>query len=251
MQFVFSKILSFLYYPFNWVLIICVIAFFTRKTLCKKRLFKLAFLFFLVFSNKFFYNKICLAYQPKPMDINTFPACNVGILLGGVAGYDKDSIGFFNQSSDRFIQTLQLYKLGKIKKIIVSGGSSKILHKEKDEASFLYQTFLNCGVNRSDLIIEDKARNTEENIFYSKQILDSLGINNGIVIITSAFHVPRTNYIAKKHGIKNSLIFPCNYIETNSYLSFSDYFLPNMKTMNDWAFLIKEWVGLGVYWIKG
>jgi uncharacterized SAM-binding protein YcdF (DUF218 family) len=251
MQFVFSKILSFLYYPFNWVLIISVIAFFTRKILWKKRLFKIALLFFFFFSNKFIYNKICLAYQPKPIDIHTFPACNVGILLGGVAGYDKDSIGFFNQSSDRFIQTLQLYKLGKIKKIIVSGGTSKILHKEKDEASYLYQSFINCGVNKSDLIIEDKARNTEENIIYSKLILDSLDINNGIVIITSAFHVPRTNYIAKKHGMNSSLIFPCNYIEINSYLSFSDYFLPNMKAMNDWAFLIKEWIGLGVYWIKG
>ena len=99
--------------------------------------------------------------------------------------------------------------------------------------------------------IKQRQRLVQNANFYSKQILDSLGINNGIVIITSAFHVPRTNYIAKKHGIKNSLIFPCNYIETNSYLSFSDYFLPNMKTMNDWAFLIKEWVGLGVYWIKG
>jgi uncharacterized SAM-binding protein YcdF (DUF218 family) len=251
MQFIISKILVFLYYPFNWIIILVLVACLSRKILIRKRFLKIALAIFIVFSNKFIYNKVSLAYQPKPLSIKSLGNYNAGILLGGIAGYDKENVGYFGQSSDRFIQTLQLYKLGKIKKIIVSGGSSKILYKEKDEASFIYQSFLNCGLDSNDIIIESKARNTEENFIFSKMILDSLNIKNDVIIITSAFHVPRTRYLTKKLGITKCLVFPCNYIETNSNFEIKDYFLPNMKTLSDWGLLIKEWIGLCVYWLKG
>ena len=102
-----------------------------------------------------------------------------------------------------------------------------------------------------NLIIESKARNTEENMHFSKLILDSLNIKADVIVVTSAFHTPRTKYLIKKLEVNNCIVFPCNYIEIDSYLAIQDYFLPNMKTLNDWGLLIKEWIGLCVYWLKG
>lgn len=247
MQFILSKILYYLFYPFNWVIILVFCSFFIKKITLRKKINLAAIVIFLLFSNKYLFNKICVAYQPKQIQIASLANYNVGIILGGLSSYDKNNIGYFGESSDRFIQTLQLYKLGKIKKIIVTGGSAKLLFNEKDEASFLYTTFINCGVNENDIIIEKKARNTEENMIFSKTILDSLKVKNDVLIITSAFHAKRSAYIAKKLGVTNYLVFPSNYIEINSNESFIDLTLPNMKTLNQWGFLIKEWVGLITY----
>lgn len=250
MQFILSKVLSFLYYPINWIILLCIIAFFIKKISLRKKTITVTLLIFIIFSNKYIYNQISLVYQPKPISTTSLNNYSVGILLGGIASYDKNNIGFFGQSSDRFIQTLQLYKIGKIQKIIVSGGSSKILNKQKDEASFIYQSFINCGVNAKDILIEPKARNTKENFIYSKKILDSLGIKKDVVIITSAFHTPRTSFLASKFGFTNYIVFPCDYKEINASLELSEYILPNMKTMHDWGLLIKEWVGLIMYAIS-
>ncbi|MEJ0032641.1 MAG: hypothetical protein WDO15_20815 [Bacteroidota bacterium] len=51
-----------------------------------------------------------------------------GILLTGVTKTDmkpKDRV-YFNRSADRATHTLQLYKLGIIRKVIVSGGSGRL-----------------------------------------------------------------------------------------------------------------------------
>ncbi len=119
MQFILSKVLSFLYYPINWIILLCIIAFFIKKISLRKKTSTVTLLIFIIFSNKYIYNQISLVYQPKPISTTSLNNYSVGILLGGIASYDKNNIGFFGQSSDRFIQTLQLYKIGKIQKIIV------------------------------------------------------------------------------------------------------------------------------------
>jgi vancomycin permeability regulator SanA len=45
--------------------------------------------------------------------------------LGGFASPDENNQGYFNQSSDRFIQTLKLYQTHTIQHILISGGNGK------------------------------------------------------------------------------------------------------------------------------
>ena len=58
------------------------------------------------------------------------------------------------------------------------------------------------GINESLIIEEDKSTNTNENIIYSKKIIDSLNKNNySVTIITNDFHCYRSKLLANKHNL--------------------------------------------------
>jgi uncharacterized SAM-binding protein YcdF (DUF218 family) len=127
----------------------------------------------------------------------------IGIVLGGITSYDRTTKeGYFNISSDRFIQTALLYKKGNIKKILVSGGQNGII-KEDDfsESAFIKSKLIDLGIPEQDILIEEVSRNTIENAKFCKQVLQQTNLdNNTIVLITSAFHMQRAKYIFEQEG---------------------------------------------------
>lgn len=83
-----------------------------------KRLILGALLLFLLFSNSYTSNYLMYAWEPKPRSIGTLPVYEVGIVLTGITNIDrlpKDRT-YFNKGADRVTHTLQLYKMGKLKK---------------------------------------------------------------------------------------------------------------------------------------
>jgi len=65
--------------------------------------------------------------------------------------------------------------------------------------------------------------------------------NAKILVITSAWHLPRTKLLAKKQGLQNLTFYPTNSLQDN--YSFEDYLLPQGDAISGWELLIKEWVG--------
>ena len=52
-----------------------------------------------------------------------------GIVLGGFSGYDKHKNRVeFNDCGDRLFYSIQLFKSGKIKNILISGGNGQLLN---------------------------------------------------------------------------------------------------------------------------
>ena len=100
-----------------------------------------------------------------------------GILLGGVSSYGKDSVSYFGDASDRFIQANKLYSSGIIKKIIVSGG--RIDDNQPKEAGFLKQQLIESGVPKADVITEDQSKNTFENAVFTNAKLNHVKFNYG------------------------------------------------------------------------
>ena len=170
----------------------------------------------------------------------------VGIVLGGYTSYDKvNKAGHFNMSSDRFIQGAWLYKKGFIKKIIVSGGQNGF-NNEDDfvEAEFVASILKDLGVPSSDIFIEGNSRNTIENAAFSYKILDSLGLKkNKVVLITSAFHMPRAKETFEKAGF-NVRPYPCAFSILPSSIRFSiDSIIPAAWAFDAWGGFLKEMVG--------
>ncbi|RYG16752.1 MAG: YdcF family protein, partial [Chitinophagaceae bacterium] len=94
----------------------------------------------------------------------------------------------------------------------------------------------------SVIIIEKESRNTKENFKYAIGILKGLNKPDAkILVITSAWHIPRTKLLAEKQGMKNVVYYPTNSLKDN--YSFEDYLLPQAKAIMGWELLIKEWVG--------
>ncbi len=250
MFFILSKILYFLLVPFYWIIILLIWRWFSKNQALKKRLLILAILFLVVFTNPCIYNMSNLAWQSKPINLSTDKKYEAGILLGGMAGYDKNNRGYFGDNADRFIQTANLYHQRIIKKIIVSGGTGSLNQEEPAEAFFLRAQFIANGVNDSDILIESRSRNTYENAIYSKKIIDSLQLKPPFVLITSAIHMKRSENVFKKTNI-DYISFPCDYKVNEENFSFDEYLIPNISLLNKWSFLLKEIVGLYVYKLTG
>lgn len=62
---------------------------------------------------------------------------------------------------------------------------------------------LSEGIQKERIVREEKATSTNENMRFSKELLDSVIPNEyKVTVITNNFHVYRTTVIAKKEGFK-------------------------------------------------
>lgn len=86
--------------------------------------YRIGFGMLLFFTNSFINNSLLKAYEAAPVKLTPSQKFNTGILLGGLVSYSPaDQTGYFNNASDRFIQTALLYQQGHINNIIVAAGS--------------------------------------------------------------------------------------------------------------------------------
>lgn len=87
--------------------------------------------------------------------------------------------------------------------LIVSGGQGN--DEIMTEGSVMYAYLERKGADMSRVYCEEQAHNTRENLQYSAEIAEGLGIDPGNpVIITSEFHLCRAKYIAKTLGMEAS-----------------------------------------------
>lgn len=250
MFFVLSKVLYFLLIPFWWIVLLLLLRLVVRNAKWKKNLGIMAVLIAVIFTNPYLHRKANLAWQPAPVDLPANRTYEAGILLGGMAGYDKNDRGYFGTSADRFIQTANLYHQGIIKKIIVTGGTGSLLQKEPAESLYLQAQLVANGVKAEDIIMESRSRNTYENAVYTKQLTDSLHLQPPFVLITSAQHMKRSVSVFNRARFQ-VLPFPCDYREIPVRETFFNTIAPDASLLYDWVFLIKEIVGLSVYTFTG
>ncbi|MES2373529.1 MAG: YdcF family protein [Bacteroidota bacterium] len=250
MFFILSKVLFFLLVPFWWIIILLIWRLLSKNQRTKKLLLLFAIIILVVFTNPFLYRATVMLWQPLPTQLSDNQKFDAGIILGGLSSHDKQGIGHFGTNADRFIQTANLYHRGIIKKIIVSGGTGKLSQDEPPEALFLRQEFIFNGVHDSDIIIENRSRNTSENAIFSKRISDSLRLKSPFILVTSAQHMRRSVSVFKKVGF-DCIPFPCDYKITSQKFSLEDTVIPNIALLKDWSDLLKEMVGLCVYRLTG
>ena len=243
-----SSLISILLSPFNWIILLLIVAWLLRKRPSKRIALFLALGIFLVFGNPWLFNLYAKKWQAKPVAIDTMKQYSCGIVAGGFASPDEKDSGYFNSTADRFIQAVKLYRLGIIKHILVSGGNGKTDDNHFREGAWVKGELKTFGVPDSVIFVEDKSNNTQENALYSKQILDSQNLKPPYLLITSAYHVPRAALIFQKAGVP-VIPFPCNYTAGRGSSSFWDL-LPRPSALMSWDIYLKETVGYFWYRIQ-
>lgn len=120
------------------------------------------------------------------------------LVLG--AGLIKDKVTPL--LAGRIDKGIEVYRKNKNSKLILSGGQGG------DEVIAEGIAMANCarekGVPESDILIEDKSKNTKENILFSYEIMSSqldFGKKPNFAIATNSYHVLRALIIAKSLGI--------------------------------------------------
>jgi uncharacterized SAM-binding protein YcdF (DUF218 family) len=199
-----------------------------------------------LFGNSWLLDWYAKNWQPSPVTIKQSDFYNCGIVPGGFASVDVDGNGFFNATSDRFIQVLKLYKQGKISHILISGGNGKKDDKNFREGEWAKGELITLGVPDSVIFTEDKSNNTADNATYAKKILDSAKLKPPFLLITSAHHVRRASLLFKNAGIP-TVPFPCSYVAGRANFTFSSL-LPQFSVLSGWEVYLKE--SLGYLWYK-
>lgn len=251
MFFILSKVLNFLLSPFNWLLLFVLVSFFVKDAKRKKRWIMLTCCWFLLFSNPYIIHKLTINWQAKQKTFQPGEQYNVGVLLSGFVGFEFSSKqGFYGAAADRFIQAVRLYKLGHIKKILITGGSGSIKRQEYKEADFVTIQLQEMGVPKQDILTENQSRNTYENALYSKKLLDSTNEKGPCLLITSAMHMKRSQQVFTKAGI-TTVAYPCNFNAINNPQEFLGSITPSHNAFTGWDNYLKEVVGLLVYKLTG
>lgn len=113
---------------------------------------------------------------------------------------------------------------------ILAGGQGP--DENISEAECMYNLITDAGIDGSRLYIENKSTSTDENIEFSKQIIDENNLSTDIVVVSSDYHLRRAEMICKKNGL-NAASIPAKS---------SEYSLPTFYT--------REVFGVWAQWLK-
>ena len=156
----------------SWIFFMLLMALFISKHQKKLVFVSLSMLFF--FSNAFIFNEFSRLWGLKK-SMNTDIQYDVGIVLGGVADFDKKSnLLNFNNYSDRLFFAKKLFLNEKINKILFSGGNGELFSNDYVEAIEMKKFLMKNGINENDILIEARSRNTHENIKNSIEICEEM-----------------------------------------------------------------------------
>jgi uncharacterized SAM-binding protein YcdF (DUF218 family) len=187
-------------------------------------------------------------------EINT--EYDVAIVLGGFSRIVKKEPNAFyiSPSGDRIIKAIQLYRAKKVKKIFISGGSGKVFMQEFKEGKIAAQFLNDVCIDTSDVLYEDKSRNTYENALFTKQYLDSLGLSQSkLLLLTSSYHMRRSMACFNKVGLVCTpfVVDPQHNSSPIDWRNPEEYLLLSVKHLSDWDVYLHELVGYLIYKFTG
>jgi uncharacterized SAM-binding protein YcdF (DUF218 family) len=116
--------------------------------------------------------------------------------------------------------------------IIVSGGQGR--GEDISEAEAMKRYLVEKGIDENIIIMENKSTSTNENLMFSKKILEESSNKNisdlDIKIITSDFHAFRSNMIGKKLGYNNISFYTNKTLPALIPVMYSREFLAVVKS---------------------
>ena len=153
---------------------------------------------------------INLAFILSPVTVKTNEKADYVILLGG--GIDKD--GKLPETVMLRVKSAAEYLKANPSVIcVVTGGTLNWLPYA--EAPAIKNQLIKSGIEEERILVEDQALDTIQNLKYSSKILADYKnvsvneiLNSSVIIVTSRFHLRRSERLAKRMGFKNVKGYP-------------------------------------------
>jgi len=251
MFFVLSKVLNFLTNPLAIVCTLLLFSMIIRNQKRKTRLFWIAFSLLLFFSNDFLANEVMGVWEVEPTPYTEITKhYEWGIVLTGVTMNDRmpDDRVYFQHGADRVVHTVELYKKGIIRKIMISGGSGRLVTTARKEADELVKAMVLMGIPVEHIAIENESRNTHESAVKVRVLMKDE--TDRALLITSAFHMRRSLACFKKVGFSVDP-FSADFYSHPRYFTPDVLLLPKPDSIMIWQKLFKEWTGMVAYKVAG
>jgi len=125
-------------------------------------------------------------------NVGDLPEAQAVLVLGAAVYRDGRLSAVFQ---DRASVALEVYKAGKVKKILVSGDHSV---GNYDEVNAAKKFFLKNGVPGQDLFVDYAGFDTYSSIYRAKNVFQV----DSIIISTQNFHLPRAMFLAQSLGVE-------------------------------------------------
>lgn len=119
---------------------------------------------------------------------------------------------------DRIITAVELYRAGRVKKILMSGDNR---NENYDEPTAMRATAVKLGVPASDVALDFAGRRTYDTCFRAKEIFEV----QKAIVVTQEFHQARAIYLCNNLGV-DSIGITANRrrYEGESYWAFREFF---------------------------
>ena len=197
-----------------------------------------------IISNKF------IAYLEKdyqPIEIADVENVDAIVVLSGMIRVigDEENLKYeFNDSVDRFFAGLDLFNNNKSPILILTRGKMP-WSLGIAEGEYLKELAIKYGVSEENIILTDEVQNTDQEAKAIKEILTE---DAKIILVTSAFHMPRAEKVFKAANI-NLIPFPVDFQNSKSKTTMMD-FIPSAGSLFDTSHFVREMIGRLYYNLK-
>jgi uncharacterized SAM-binding protein YcdF (DUF218 family) len=173
------------------------------------------------------------------------------LVLGGAIAPERSEargLAVFTDSADRIIATAELAHRYPNARIVFSGGSANLISGDAREADYAGAVFEGLGIARERLTIERRSRNTLENAEFSKALVAPKSGERWL-LVTSAFHMPRSVGLFRKAGFKVEP-YPVDW-RTGGRADLWKFGTNLDRGLTHLDIGIREWIGLAAYRVTG
>jgi len=152
-----------------------------------------------------------------------------------------------NNSAERLTAFIELARSYPEAKLVFTGGNASINRDKPTEASILNLHWHLTGLDPKRIQFENQAKNTADNAYYTKQMVDPQASSSWL-LITSALHMPRSIGVFCENNW--SLIpYPVDHQTNPDKLFNIDFDL--LGHANNLHKAVHEWLGLLAYYLTG
>ena len=151
----------------------------------------------------------------------------------------------WGEAADRIFAGIDLFKSNKAPVLILTGGKLP-WSIGVPEGEYLRDVAIDLGVPKKDILITENVENTDQEAKAIKKIL--LLDNPKVILVTSAFHMPRAQLVFEAAGI-NVIPFPVDFIIGTEKLTFMS-FIPSAGSFASTSFFVREMIGRTYYSLK-
>ena len=257
MFFYLSKIIGTILSPLNFILLLLaagVFLLFLKRPRAGTFLAALSFIAFLIFGILPTGHNMLVLLENKYARPAEMPDwVNVIFVPGGsfeTSISEGRGMPSLNDSADRITDAIALANKHLYAMLIFSGGNASLLKKERTESEDAAQFFHDLGFASDRVLYEDQSRNTYENIKFTRDLFTPLP-DEKWVVVTSAYHMPRTLAVMKNLKWQGDIIpYPSDYRTDGKFRWIPENF-NILGNMYDSHVAIHEYLGLAAYYMGG
>ena len=254
MFFAISKVFYFVCQPLNWVVASLLSGLLRRNSRAGKRLLVIGMVMLVLFTNPLVLNVALRVWERELVVVSVSEdPYDLGIVLGGYSRVIESHADRVHLSlhPNRLVNALELYQAGKIRKVLLVGGSPRFVGKKLTDVDRVRAFLIDSGVRKEDVLVESAARSTHENASLGAELIRRDYPEARCLLITSAVHMRRAEACFRKEGIEVD-IFPTDpRAQPFRLLDPYQTIIPTAMGFTEWESLAKEWAGFVVYRMRG